>query len=188
MMQDDEQSLNRHLKMRRKPISSRTACVGALTASIAILVPVFRSAHDKASSLICQNNVKQLSRAMLLYALDWDEHLPSAARWGDSITKYLARDYNATNGHGITSLFHCRDAASPYSYAFNRRLDHLALEQIEAPSNTVLLFEADVSTINAAGDRSLLPLRPRHSGALNIGFADGHVKWDRQAYLLRWQP
>jgi len=50
----------------------------------AILFPVFAKAREKARQTSCLNNQKQIVTAMLMFAQDHDEMLPSAATvWGD---------------------------------------------------------------------------------------------------------
>jgi prepilin-type N-terminal cleavage/methylation domain-containing protein len=50
----------------------------------AILFPVFAKAREKARQTTCLNNQKQLATALLMYAQDHEEVLPSAETvWGD---------------------------------------------------------------------------------------------------------
>src|SRR6184192_4268577 len=63
----------------------------------AILFPVFAQTREKARQASCQSNVQNLARAILMYAQDYDEHLPlltypqhtgGALRWGALIEPY----------------------------------------------------------------------------------------------------
>ena len=45
----------------------------------AILFPVFARARAKAQQTACLSNVKQLTLAVLMYAEDYDQHLPGGA-------------------------------------------------------------------------------------------------------------
>ena len=47
----------------------------------AILFPVFARAREKARSASCQSNLKQIILACLMYADDYDEHLPGGKTW-----------------------------------------------------------------------------------------------------------
>src|SRR5881392_2285 len=47
----------------------------------AILFPVFAQARDKARQVSCMSNMKQLGLAVLMYAQDHDERMPSV-HWG----------------------------------------------------------------------------------------------------------
>src|SRR5204862_7715705 len=53
------------------------ACIAVLAA---ILFPVFAQAREKARSITCASNLKQLSVAWLMYAQDYDEALPMTAQ------------------------------------------------------------------------------------------------------------
>ncbi|HEV2472336.1 MAG TPA: DUF1559 domain-containing protein, partial [Chthonomonadales bacterium] len=50
----------------------------------AILFPVFAQAREKARSISCLSNIKQVGLAMMMYAQDYDEHLV----WADSYGSY----------------------------------------------------------------------------------------------------
>ena len=56
------------------------------------------------------------------------------------------------------------------------------MKEVQAPAQTVLVFEIDGGW-NVSGGRELLPLNARHGGAYAVGFADGHVEMVRRARL-----
>jgi prepilin-type processing-associated H-X9-DG protein len=74
-------------------------------------------------------------------------------------------------------------------YAFNSRLVGHELKDVQAPAQTVLIFETDGGW-NLAGGRALFLSKPRHAGGYGVGFADGHVERVAPARLekLRWEP
>ncbi|MFA4016841.1 MAG: hypothetical protein RUDDFDWM_001952 [Candidatus Fervidibacterota bacterium] len=47
----------------------------------AILFPVFAKAREQARKASCQNNLKQIANAMLMYAQDYDERFPCTPYW-----------------------------------------------------------------------------------------------------------
>ena len=106
---------------------------------------------------------------MLQYAQDWDDTLPAANRWADLSSKYTAPGIDA-------KLYHCPEATSRFSYAFNSGLGEQRLPDAEVSAHTVLLFEANVPIKNAFGGRELLVHPPRHDTKDVFSFADGHVK------------
>src|SRR5437773_7540417 len=64
----------------------------------AILFPVFAQTREKARQANCQSNLKNLALAILMYAQDYDEHLPlynypqptgGNLRWGALIEPYV---------------------------------------------------------------------------------------------------
>ena len=147
----------------------------------AMLLPALAQAKQKAQGIMCMNNVKQLNLGLMMYASDNKNLLPDGSRWCDAIKPYAPNP----------AVFICPQGkpGQRSHYALNSRLVGHETQQIQSPALTVLIFETDGGW-NVAGDRSLLPPRPRHTGAFVIGFADGHVEMVRPARLaqLRWDP
>ncbi len=76
------------------------------------------------------------------------------------------------------AVFRCPEAPQDLpTYAMNRRLKDTVAITIDAPAQTVMLFDS-IPGKNLAGGRSLVPNPFRHSGGhtTTIGFVDGHVK------------
>lgn len=144
------------------------------------LIHVFASARTMQHHSTCVTNVKQLMLGLLQYSQDWDESLPPAQQWATLSGRY---------GHPSSEAFvwHCPDADSPYSYAFNTALGHLSLSKLDLPAQTVCLFEADANLWNAVGGPQQLAKEQRHPWGPHYGFADGHVSGYR-ASELSWQP
>jgi prepilin-type processing-associated H-X9-DG protein len=145
-----------------------------------VLFPVFSSARAKAQKIACLSNVKQLGLAVLMYAQDWDDRFPSANHWGDAAIRYL-------EPQNVPTLLHCPVASSAYGYAFNQALDQLPVDKVSSPKQIVMLFEADATNRNTAGNRNLVAKPPRHSGEDNYLFADGHAKSIGADVNLVWQ-
>jgi hypothetical protein len=141
----------------------------------------------------CSFRAEILGRAMQMYVLDWDNVLPVAAGWCDSVSEYAgpaAEEVDPGFPWSSESPFVCPSApALRCGYAFNSELSGVDLNALSDPHNTILLFESDAGW-NAAGGADLLPSRPRH---LRVGgltrrdedadgpvdtyvFADGHVE------------
>lgn len=147
------------------------------------LRPILFSNPAHGHEITCLSNLKQLDVAVQMYIEDWNLAYPSASLWGDTAARYLKPDL-------ADRVFHCPDARTPFSYAYNRACSGLALEKLAEPAQTAMLFECDAPTRNAAGGRAQLPQEPRHTGGNNFGLADGHVKWlpsqSRYEEKLRW--
>ena len=147
----------------------------------ALLLPALAKAKQKASSIQCMNNLKQLNLGLIMYANDNKDVFPSGTSWCDLIMPY----------EKASTPFVCPlgKAGQRCHYAFNAKLAGRELKDIQSPAQTVLIFETDGGW-NVAGGRELLPSTPRHSGAHAIGFVDGHVEIVRPARLqqLRWEP
>ena len=124
---------------------------------------------DEAEEL-CQEHMRQLARAMLVYRADYDEVLPIADRWCDGIEPYV----------GDGGVFHCPADDGEYSYAMNYKLSRLSADKITAPDSTILLFESEPSRKNGWDEGGAFPGSsladpPRHTGTNNFAWSDGHV-------------
>ncbi len=151
--------------------------VSVLAVLAAILFPVFARSKEKAQQTSCMSNLKQISLGMLMYASDYDEHLPMKGNWCDAVYPYV------TN----RQIFVCPllpDAEC--GYAYNSQLSEAYLRRITSPAKAVSLFDARGGSWNLAGGRELVD--PRHNGGPNVAFADGHVKWMSESGLemLEW--
>jgi hypothetical protein len=150
--------------------------------SAAMLLPALSKAKQKATGIVCMNNVRQLILGLRMYADDNKDQLPSGNTWCDALRPYLA---------GSTNMFICPLGAKGQRchYALNGRLAGSSVKEIQAPAQTVLVFEIDGGW-NVSGDRERLLARARHTDAYVVGFVDGHAEMVRPARLqqLRWEP
>jgi prepilin-type processing-associated H-X9-DG protein len=145
----------------------------------ALLLPALAAAKQKAQSINCVNNVKQLSLAMRVYADKNQSHYPAATNWCDAILPAV----------GAPKVFHCPADLSGHrcSYAYNARLSGAEMDKVDP--NTVVIFEAD-GDWNVSGGRELMLAQSRHREVIVVGFADGHVESmpDSRLPELRWNP
>jgi len=155
--------------------------VGLLAVPAGMLLPALSKAKQRAQSINCMSNIKQLELAVLLYSGDHKDVLPSATTWCDDITQQAASP----------QAFRCPagDPGQRGHYAFNAKLSNLPNLKITNPMKTVMIFETDQGW-NASGGPELLPKSPRHGRAVVVGFADGHAEVVTQARLsqLNWDP
>jgi prepilin-type processing-associated H-X9-DG protein len=147
----------------------------------AMLLPAFAAAKQKAQSIACMNNEKQLVLAVLMYSESHTNHYPAAASWCDAIKPSLG-------GATPDKIFQCpaADASSQCGYAFNAKLDGLDMSKVNP--QTVVIFESDTGW-NAHGGPEIASTQ-RHGNYLDVAFADGHVERVAAARLnsLRWNP
>jgi hypothetical protein len=140
-------------------------------------LPALAKAKAKAQAMNCVKNVKQLNLAMLMYANDNKDTLPSANNWGDAINQYA----------GSPRVFQCPAARGVQRshYAFNAKLAGLTLDKIN-PS-TVMLFECKGGW-NVSGGAS--EMSDHHFRLYVVGLADGSAQQVSEARLttLRWDP
>ncbi len=129
----------------------------------AILFPVFAKAREKARQTACTNNQKQIVTALLMYAQDNNELLPTADNvWGA---------INLDRGVLI-----CPTAGTKIKngYGFDGNIAGLALGELPSPENVIMSADAVVSCNNIL----YLPtdVDARHSGKGIVACADGHVE------------
>lgn len=145
----------------------------------AAFLPAFAKAKQKAQTINCVSNVKQLSIAMRIYATDNQDHYPAATNWCDTLRSHA----------GMTNVFHCPADSSGVrcSYAFNAQLAGAEVGKV-APG-TVMIFEANGGW-NISGGEELMLAQPRHGRLIVVGFADGHVEQVPASRLsqLQWNP
>jgi prepilin-type processing-associated H-X9-DG protein len=139
------------------------------------------SARVVAQKAVCQERLRTLSRALLVYAQDWDERLPPAAEWSDWAADNL-------NPGDPPNLFQCPAAATAFGYGFNRHLGGACFFDFPNPGNIVLLADCDTAVRSGVVDSG--GVARRHSVGFNAAFADGHTRWinDYSESRLEWLP
>jgi len=148
---------------------------------MAMLLPAFAKAKEKAQTIVCVNNVKQLCLATHMFASEHTNQLPHAATWCDDIEP----------GVGGTAQFKCTVALKSSSershYAFNARVGGMDVDKVSP--QTVLIFETDGGW-NVSGGPEMMQKPSRHRSVYVVGFADGSVRQVRESELesLRWEP
>lgn len=141
-------------------------------------LPALAKAKERAQTINCVNNMKQLALAIRVYAVDHSDLLPLAATWCDAIQGEV----------GSPKVFQCpSEPGQRCSYAFNAKLD--GKKDGEINPQTVLLFESDAGWNGTGGADRLRP--HKHSRrSVNVAFADGSVQQLPRSKLgtLRWEP
>lgn len=144
----------------------------------AILLPALAKAKERAQTINCTNNLKQLGLAVRMYAADNNDQLPSASKWCDAIQAYVQspKPYQCAANPGLRCAF-----------AFNQKLS--GRKEGDFDPQTVLFFESSAGW-NAAGGRELFSAHPHSRTRIVVGFADGSVQQLPRSQLetLRWDP
>jgi hypothetical protein len=145
----------------------------------AMMLPALAKAKQRALTIQCVNNMKQLALAVRIYSGDHNDHFPEATNWCDAIKTYV----------GSEKVFQCPagDANERCHYAYNARLSGLAEKPLD-PS-TVLFFETEGGwNVSGGPERMLHP--SRHGRLYVVATADGSVQQvtDYQLARLRWNP
>jgi prepilin-type N-terminal cleavage/methylation domain-containing protein/prepilin-type processing-associated H-X9-DG protein len=150
----------------------------------AILFPVFAKAREKARQTSCTNNERQITAAILMFAQDHDETLPTARTW--------VIDLSATYGISgkiwdcPTSDFKGSEANPDYFYFAGSFLSGVALGDVKDPVSTPMLGDlADAENnppyINDQDTNdvsiAVTQIDARHNDGAVVSYIDGHVKW-----------
>lgn len=150
----------------------------ALPIFAALLLPALARARERAQTINCVSNVKQLALAARVYAVDHGDTFPSAANWCDAIQSQAASP----------GIFQCpADPGLRCAFAYNRNVD--GRKDNEVNPRTVLFFESRAGW-NAAGGPELFAPHKHSRTRIVVGFADGSVQQLPRSQLdsLRWEP
>ncbi len=143
-----------------------------------LTVPAVVRAMQRAQTISCVNNMKQLGLAVKVYALNHKDQFPPAATWCDAIQDNV----------GSTKAFECpTEHGHRCAYAFNAKLD--GKKQSEVDPRTVMLFESEAGW-NGSGSAGKLKPHQHSSLTVRVLLADGAVVETSRAQLdtLRWNP
>jgi hypothetical protein len=135
----------------KEAVSERLWPSGNTAVLSAILFPVFAQARAKAREASSVSNLRQLGLAAMLYAQDYDEHLPPLENM--QVAKKLLYPYVKND-----EIFKQPGTGEPYRT--NPAASRKSLAAIVEPTKLILFYEA---TPGATGHRAVV-------------FADGHAK------------
>lgn len=123
-------------------------------------------AGGEAAKTECQQNLKNLAVAVVMFSVDHGDRLPDSARWQEQVRPYFRSEA-------------LRGCPSGGTYAMNPQLSGRSMPEIYRmgnPAQIVLFYEVD-----ERGN----PLRDVHDGGANYAYVAGNVSW-RQASQWRW--
>jgi prepilin-type processing-associated H-X9-DG protein len=133
----------------------------------------FNQSRGQAEAASCLSNVKQINLALLMFAEDHDEHLPSADHWVDDLMPYTKN----------TGVFKCPEdkSGARSSYALNSALSGLAMKDIKHPAEVVMIFETNHPGNNPSGGPESVQSRHNNGRYAAYGFVDGHAMMAQKA-------
>jgi len=178
----------------------------------AMLLPALSQAREKARSIACTNNLKQLGLAVLLYADDNAEILVKYNMVGRPVAEdywheQLAMKINSVEVTRCPSL-----GTVAMSYGANWRHvicgepgtfagQDLVLSQFSRPSQALTITDShDGTTGEGTGARPAVycshcyatppysyvnyAVSSRHNGGANVAYLDGHVAWGKALRIV----
>lgn len=150
-------------------------CVLGIPILAAILFPVFAQAKLAANKSATLSNMKMASLGVIMYTSDFDDCHPIANTWQESTVPYTKNsDVYSTKGQEASPNM-------PYVFAFAEPLSMMPSTIVEAPSNTILLFESTSTGANTYGGPELLPERGYHGDMCVFARVEGSVKAAKRA-------
>jgi len=176
-----------------------------------ILFPVFSRARAKGRATACLSNESQILKAIMMYTQDYDETFPivqglgsghyvttpsaTGYQWYDAIHEYT-RNWDILicpeiktiiPGYGMNYLLNCESVGSMYDPVKKVTIIDFC------PGTPSQHHEA---AVNVTGQGIADPFldndyAKRHNGGYNVGFGDGHVKFQTPSSLqpsVHWNP
>ncbi len=146
------------------------AIVGVL---FMLILPAVASTRERAHTMSCLNNMKQLAMAALMYADDNDEAIPDASEtelgnYIDNPDVYLCPRDNATPSYRYWSGTPESLLPAHVSGSFSEQILYIETDSTE-DKEFITLDDGEGNIEN--GDLAL----DRHDGRLVVVFLDGHV-------------
>jgi hypothetical protein len=141
------------------------AAVLAVLVVAAILFPVFTGTHGSPRSA-CISNLKQCSTGAAIYASDYDDRVPLAARWMDDLVPYTKNE----------AIFRCPELkVAGFGYGMSKYASGAKVSSDDAALKP-LYFETQDLSRNFSTYLPLFPIPSRHKGVAMVSYLDTHAK------------
>jgi prepilin-type N-terminal cleavage/methylation domain-containing protein/prepilin-type processing-associated H-X9-DG protein len=170
-----------------------------------MLLPALNKAREKAKTIKCAGNLKQIGLALNFYTQDMDDYLPALRQVAKPYRPFwfeVLNDPYIKNG----SIFKCPSNTLKFSLPFFSNsestnalmhyghnyanlghypgsgvCDYIKINQIRQPSRTLIVTDSidGANAITSTNDKVAL----MHSAGSNVAFTDGHVRWHKQAEI-----
>ncbi|MCC6730702.1 MAG: hypothetical protein IT208_15320 [Chthonomonadales bacterium] len=114
----------------------------------------------------CEEHLKKLYNAIMLYADGWDSTLPPADAWTTAVRPNVPDD----------GVLGCPRAPGGYGYAFNDALGGKRIDGFADRAATPLLRDSTETGPDAHEDFGSAPPDARHDGKANVLYLDGTVR------------
>ena len=154
--------------------------------AIAVLIPAFSKTKEIAQRVVCESNLKTLTKVMTVYAGDYNTQYPiPSEKWCDILLGIKGFEkYDLSQ-----NTFRCpADPKGSFSYAVNENTYKMKWHTL-ADGSMVLLFESNLGR-NGIGGLEDVVLHHNKDGQLgcHIVFADSHIEFVTEDRIadLQW--
>ena len=156
------------------------AIAGAAIGVVILVFWVLPFPRSLISQKRCAANLRELGRAMLVYAGDYDEKYPMADKWCDILSEYI--DMGKGNAADERDFKCPANKNKRCSYAINQNVSKRSHQSL------VLLFESEGGW-NQFGGPELLTFENHDGKGSNVLFNDLHVEFvtPDQFGKLKWK-
>lgn len=144
-----------------------------------LLLPALAKAKQRAQSVNCMSNLRQLGVAARTYAQSSGDRLPYATNWCDVLQPHVARQ----------NVFNCPGEESQLcGYGYNAALSGRIVSEVDPL--TVMFFEIPAGWNVSGGPEQMLQDGRHGRKTFTVVFADGSAHQMTHAALqnLRWDP
>ncbi len=151
----------------------------------AMLLPALNKARERAKSINCIANLKQLGTGISLYVDDNDgvfcgnaNNWGTTYSWADCVGSKIQPGYKANECLSMP-VFRCPaypvSAADPQnSYGYNSYLNNFKREKIKTPSQQCILLDRLETNPGKTNVIALTGIAFRHISVANVLYIDGH--------------
>lgn len=187
--------------------------VAIIAILMAILLPALQTARERARSIKCLNNTRNLGQAFMQYTVNYEEYMPvhhnGHIRWPIEILKFLKNyeiylcpsspktaEWDGTPfqssgkyfSYGINDWGWIEDAGNNGIGSYMSARKKISI--LKSPSDMITFLD---SNCDAIWDSCVDPVADlnigegpgyRHYWGANVVFADGHSQWYKVDYLV----
>lgn len=152
---------------------------GLVGAAVFVLWPVYTEPMGPRKATVALSNTKQIGTSFMIYAADFDDHLPPLATWARDLTPYLKNEEVFWNE---------REGGAKTGFAMSALAGGLDLARVEALEGTVMHFECAAGLGKGSGGPSDLYWDAK--GHSTVGFLDSHARRipRKDVGTLSWSP